>query len=79
MKTSTQYLALSQRYRIAKLKTQDSAARDQLEIFERCYFILSKSAQILVRSKAFRMRFSHTHDVREPTAVSEPSEGQLRD
>jgi hypothetical protein len=58
MKTSAQYLALSQRYRIAKLSTRDAAARDQLEIFERSYFILSKSAQVLARSKAFRMRFS---------------------
>jgi hypothetical protein len=58
MKTSAEYLALSQRYRIAKLSTRDAAARDQLEIFERSYFILSQSAQILVRSKVFRIRFS---------------------
>jgi hypothetical protein len=56
MKTSAQYLALSQHYRIAKLSTRDAAARDQLETFERSYLILSQSAQILVRSKAFRMR-----------------------
>ena len=64
MKTSAQYLALSQHYRIAKLSTRDAAARDQLETFERSYFILSQSAQILVRSKVFRMRFS------TPTAVA---------
>ena len=58
MKTSAQYLAMSQRYRIAKLSTRDAAARDQLEILERSYFILSRSAQILLRSKVFRMRFS---------------------
>jgi len=57
MKTSAEYLALSQRYRIAKLSTRDAAARDQLEIFERSYFMLSQSVQILVRSKAFRMAF----------------------
>jgi hypothetical protein len=51
MKTSAEYLALAQRYRIAKLSTRDIAERDQLEVFERSYFTLSKSAQILLRFK----------------------------
>jgi hypothetical protein len=68
MKTSAQYLALSQHYRIAKLSTRDAAVRDQLEIFERSYFILSQSAQILVRSKAFRMRlFPHPRRTVNPS------------
>lgn len=52
MKTSAEYLALSQRYRIAKLSTRDVAERHQFEAFERSYYVLSKSAQILLRFKA---------------------------
>jgi hypothetical protein len=52
MKTSAEYLALSQRYRIAKLSTRDAAERHQFEAFERSYYILSKSAQMLLRFKA---------------------------
>lgn len=50
MKSSAEYLALSERYRIAKLTTQDAATRDQLEVFERSYFLLARSAQVLARS-----------------------------
>ena len=39
MKTAVEYLALSERYRIAKLSTHDAATQDQLEIFERSYFL----------------------------------------
>jgi hypothetical protein len=52
MKTSAEYLAPAQRCRIAKLSTQDVAASDLFEAFERSYFTLSKSAQILLRFKA---------------------------
>jgi hypothetical protein len=52
MKTSAEYLALAQRYRIAKLSTRDAAARHQFEAFEHSYYVLSKSAQILLRFKA---------------------------
>ena len=68
MKTSAEYLALAQRYRIAKLSTRDVAARDQLEAFERSYFALSKSAQILLRFKALMKRSapSPRHDAQQP-------------
>ena len=52
MKTAVEYLALSERYRIAKLSTHDVATRDQLEIFERSYLLLAQSAQVLARSNA---------------------------
>ncbi len=52
MKSSAEYLALAQRCRIAKLSTRDVAASDLFEAFERSYFTLSKSAQILLRFKA---------------------------
>ena len=54
MKTAVEYLALSERYRIAKLSTHDVATRDQLEIFERSYFLLAQSAQVLARSNALQ-------------------------
>jgi hypothetical protein len=52
MKTSAEYLALCQRYRILKLKRQDSLERDYLEALEDSYYTLSKSAQALTRFKA---------------------------
>lgn len=52
MKTSAEYLALCQRYRILKLKRQDPLERDYLEALEDSYYTLSKSAQILTRFKA---------------------------
>lgn len=52
MKTSAEYLALSERYRVAKLDARDATARDQLEVFERSYSILARSAQTLARSIA---------------------------
>jgi hypothetical protein len=54
MSASAKYLELSERYRIAKLSTRDAAMRDQLEIFERSYFLLAKSAQVLARPNAIR-------------------------
>jgi hypothetical protein len=54
MKTPAEYLALSKRYRVAKLGTRDPATREQLETFERSYFLLAKSAQVLTRSNAMR-------------------------
>jgi hypothetical protein len=54
MRTAVEYLALSERYRIAKLGTRDVATRDQLEIFERSYFLLAQSAQLLARSNALK-------------------------
>jgi len=54
MRTSAEYLALSERYRIARLSTRDVATRDQLETFERSYFLLAKSALVLARSKAMQ-------------------------
>jgi len=39
MRTAVEYLALSERYRIVKLSTHDVATQDQLEIFERSYFV----------------------------------------
>ena len=52
--TAAEYLTISERYRIAKLNTHDVATRDQLEIFERSYFLLAKSAQLLARSNALK-------------------------
>jgi len=52
MRTSAEYLALSERYRIAKLSARDTATQHQLEIFERSYFLLAKSALVLARSNA---------------------------
>jgi len=52
MRTAVEYLPLSERYRIAKLSTHDVATQDQLEIFERSYFLLAQSAQLLARSNA---------------------------
>jgi hypothetical protein len=52
MKTSAEYLALSQRYRILKLKRQDPGERDLLEALEGSYYTLSKSAQVLTHFKA---------------------------
>ena len=52
MKTSAEYLALSQRYRILKLKRQDPVERDYLEAFEDTYYTLSKTAQVLTHFKA---------------------------
>ena len=49
-----EYLALSERFRIAKLSTHDAAMQDQLEIFERSYFLLAQSAQVLARSNALK-------------------------
>jgi hypothetical protein len=54
MRTSAEYLALSERYRIAKLRTQDAATRERFETFERSYFLLAKSAMVLARSKAMQ-------------------------
>ena len=54
MSTSAEYLELSERYRIAKLSTRDAETRCQLETFERSYFLLAKSAQVLARSRAIR-------------------------
>ena len=54
MSTSAAYLELSERYRIAKLSTRDAARRYQLEVFERSYFLLAKSAQVLARSSSIR-------------------------
>jgi hypothetical protein len=54
MTTSAEYLELSERYRIAKLGTRDTATRHQLETFERSYFVLAKSVQVLARSKAMQ-------------------------
>src|ERR1700760_3910955 len=52
MKTSAEYLALCQRYRILKLKRQDPNERDYLQAFEDSYYILSKTAQVLTRFRA---------------------------
>lgn len=54
MKTAVEYLALSEHYRIAKLSTHDAAKQDQLEIFERSYFLLAQSARVLARSNALK-------------------------
>jgi hypothetical protein len=54
MRTAVEYLTLSERYRIAKLGTHDVATKDQLEIFERSYFLLAQSAQVLARSNALK-------------------------
>ena len=54
MKTAVEYLTLSERYRIAKLSTPDLATRDQLEIFDRSYFLLAQSAQVLARSNVLK-------------------------
>ena len=54
MKTSSEYLALSERFRLARLGTHDATMRDQLETFERSYFLLAKSAQLVARSNAMR-------------------------
>jgi len=59
MRTSSEYLALSERYRIAKLSARDAATQHQLDIFERSYFILAKSALLLVRSNAMREALEH--------------------
>jgi hypothetical protein len=50
MRTAIEYLTLSERYRIAKLSTRDVETRDQLEVFERSYFLLAQSAQVLAGS-----------------------------
>jgi hypothetical protein len=52
MKTAAEYLTLAERYRLAKLDARDPATRDQLEVFERSYSILARSAQTLARSIA---------------------------
>jgi len=52
MKTSAEYLALSQRYRILKLKRQNTVERDFIEALEDSYYTLSKSAQVLTHFKA---------------------------
>jgi len=52
MRTSAEYLALSEKYRIAKLSTRDADTHHWLETFERSYFLLAKSALVLARSKA---------------------------
>ena len=54
MRTAVEYLTLSERYRIAKLSTHDAATQAQLEIFERSYFLLAQSAQVLARSNALK-------------------------
>jgi len=65
MKTSSEYLALCQRYRIAKLRRRDPIEREYLEAFENSYYTLSKSAQILTRFKAVLAA------VRKPAATSQ--------
>jgi len=59
MTTSAEYLELSERYRIAKLRTRDAATRCRLETFERSYFLLAKSAMVLARSNAIREALEH--------------------
>jgi len=54
MKTSVEYLALSKRYRTARLGTRDAVARHQLEALERSYFLLAEGTQLLARSNAVR-------------------------
>lgn len=54
MRTSAEYLALSELYRIAKLSTRNAATRHQLETFERSYFLLAKGAMVLARSSAIQ-------------------------
>jgi hypothetical protein len=54
MRTAEEYLALSERYRIAKLRTRDVATRDQLEMFECSYFLLAQSTQLLAGSNALK-------------------------
>ena len=52
MKTSAEYMALSERYRLARLNAKDAATCDQLEIFERSYSVLARSTQVLAHSIA---------------------------
>jgi hypothetical protein len=52
MRTSAEYLALSERYRLARLNAKDAATRGQLEAFERSYSVLARSTQVLARSIA---------------------------
>ena len=54
MKTSAEYLALSELYRLAKLGAREAATRDQFETFERSYFLLAKGVQLVARSNAVR-------------------------
>jgi hypothetical protein len=61
MMTSAEYLALSERYRLAKLNTRDPVARDQLETFERSYLVLARSLHVLARSNAVKEAFEK-HD-----------------
>jgi hypothetical protein len=66
MKTSAQYLGLSQRYRILKLKRRDPTERDFLEALEDSYYSLSKTAQVLTHFKAVLT------GVRKPKAIQHP-------
>ena len=54
MHSSAEYLALSERYRFAKLSARDPAERNQLEKFERSYLLLARSVLVLARSNAMR-------------------------
>ena len=54
MKTAAEYFVLSEQYRTAKLNEHDNAVRYQLEIFERSYFLLGKSTELLDRSKSMQ-------------------------
>jgi hypothetical protein len=62
MKTSAEYLVIAQRCRIAKLSASDAVARDYLETFERNYYVLSKSAQMLARLKASLLYLKRASD-----------------
>ena len=73
MKSSAEYLALSQRYRLAKLSTPEAALWDRLEIFEHSYFILSKTAQILTRFKATLKKTSRPPVLSHDKQYSRPS------
>jgi hypothetical protein len=66
MKTSAEYLALSQRYRILKLKWQNPLEREYLEALEASYYSLSKSAQVITHFKAVLT------GVRKPDATFHP-------
>ena len=62
MKTPAEYLALSKRYRVAKLGTRDPATREQLETFERSYFLLAKSLPVSTKCAGLisRLTFEKT-------------------
>ena len=50
MKTAEEYIALAEHCRAAKLGTTNATARNQLETFERSYFVLAESTKLLGRS-----------------------------